>query len=81
MSVESGGEIISSIIADILQISALLNLSEVAPYTLSSLIQALKDKICQFDIFVPESLYLPAPPLYCPQFLESKEEVKLISII
>ncbi|EDV22319.1 uncharacterized protein TRIADDRAFT_58803 [Trichoplax adhaerens] len=68
------GEVISSVIADVLQISALLNLSEVAPYTLSSLIRALKNKICQLDIFVPEELYLPAPPLYCPQFLDNEDE-------
>jgi len=38
----------------------------------------LWEAVKQFDILVPDSVYLPAPPLYCPQPVIVADEVRPI---
>lgn len=40
---------------------------------LTFLIQVLKDVIKQFSPIVPEGVYLPAPPVYCPRPVITEE--------
>jgi len=34
---------------------------------LRQLSQQLRSAVCKLQFLVPESVYLPAPPVYCPQ--------------
>jgi hypothetical protein len=40
---------------------------DVLPWLLEGLVIRLKQTAGKFRAIVPESLYLPAPPVYCPQ--------------
>ena len=40
---------------------------EVTCSILDTLLSRLKDAVKQCDALVPDSVYLPAPPVYCPQ--------------
>ena len=40
---------------------------DLVPWLLDNLCDRLKHLVKQFTPVVPEGLYLPAPPVYCPQ--------------
>lgn len=50
---------------------------EVVPWLLTNLVHRLMDTVAQMSPLVPQDLYLPAPPLYCPQPSDTSE-VRLI---
>lgn len=50
---------------------------EVVPWLLTTLVHRLMDTVAQMSPLVPQDLYLPAPPLYCPQPSDTSD-VRLI---
>ena len=46
---------------------------EVVHWLLQRLITDVKHLVSQFSVIVPESVYLPAPPIYCLQPTQSTE--------
>lgn len=46
---------------------------EVVPWLLTTLVHRLMDTVAQMSPLVPQDLYLPAPPLYCPQPSDTSE--------
>ena len=40
---------------------------DLVPWLVQRLTTTLKSLAAEFSTFVPENLYLPAPPVYCPQ--------------
>ena len=40
---------------------------DLVPWLLNGLIRRLKSLAAKFSVFVPDGLYLPAPPVHCPQ--------------
>ena len=51
---------------DFLLASCLCDL-DLVPWLVEKLTSRLRSLIAEFPTFVPKSLYLPAPPVYCPQ--------------
>ncbi len=45
------------------------------PKLLQGLVDKLKDACKNFTALVPDTVYLPAPPIYCPQPARDKDEV------
>ena len=50
-----------------LLMAATLGGVDIVPWLVSSLVAKMKAAAAKFEVFVPENLYLPAPPVYCPQ--------------
>ncbi len=53
-------------LADVL-LAATMSHIELIPWLLEGLVGQMKDLVSQASPLVPEGLYLPAPPVYCPQ--------------
>lgn len=55
-----------SSVQSILEASVITGLNLV-PDVIKQLLVVLKESVSQLSWIVPQNLYLPAPPLYCPQ--------------
>uniref|UniRef100_UPI00358F770E ciliogenesis and planar polarity effector 1 n=1 Tax=Myxine glutinosa TaxID=7769 RepID=UPI00358F770E len=65
---DSSSEGLLIALSEPLYVAATLGLDILTP-TLLTILTSAKDLASQLSIFVPLEIYLPAPPLYCPQFL------------
>ena len=54
------------VLAD-LMLAAVLSRVDLVPWLLEGLVGRLRQVTAQFGAIVPPGLYLPAPPVYCPQ--------------
>ena len=54
------------VLAD-LMLAAVLSRVDLVPWLLEGLVDRLRQVTAQFGAIVPPGLYLPAPPVYCPQ--------------
>ena len=57
---------------DILLAAVMCNI-EIVPWLLNTLLVDLKSLVSHFPVIVPESTYLPAPPIYCLQPTQTTE--------
>ena len=53
---------------------------DIVPWIVENLVQKIKKAASKLDVFVPENLYLPAPPVYCPQ-PTPLDEVNLLFVL
>ncbi|XP_013396199.1 protein JBTS17 isoform X2 [Lingula anatina] len=58
---------------DLLMAGALAKV-DITPWLLGCLLDRLKVAVASFPTLVPQGVYLPAPPLYCPQPAVTSEE-------
>uniref|UniRef100_A0A8C4NBJ6 Uncharacterized protein n=1 Tax=Eptatretus burgeri TaxID=7764 RepID=A0A8C4NBJ6_EPTBU len=65
---DSSSEGLLIALSEPLYVAATLGLDILSP-TLRTILTSAKDLASQLSIFVPLEIYLPAPPLYCPQLL------------
>nr|XP_006816150.1 PREDICTED: uncharacterized protein C5orf42 homolog [Saccoglossus kowalevskii] len=63
---EANVEQVSKTITDMLTAAAISGL-DATPWLLTKIIDRCKSLVSQLNGLVPDGLYLPAPPLYCPQ--------------
>ena len=67
-SADSSGQFdqLTNSMNDLLLAGCLCDL-DLVPWLVQRLTTTLKSLAAEFNTFVPENLYLPAPPVYCPQ--------------
>ena len=63
---EMDAEHVSKMLGDLLLAATISHVSCV-PLLLETLVLRLRDVASKFSGLVPEGVYLPAPPVYCPQ--------------
>lgn len=78
-SLDSDAEFLSQSLADVLLAATFAGV-DLTCVLLTFLIQVLKDVVKQFSPIVPDGVYLPAPPVYCPQPVIT-EEVHQLSYV
>lgn len=50
---------------------------DLVPVVIEYLVNTLQEKISDLAWMVPQELYLPAPPLYCPQPTRNEEVIRV----